>query len=196
MNSSDKSTQTLTWCAQDIEWLYPATRVGILNDAEALGLASWLWQQSPLHRDWPIGLMSNNVWPAIERRQFLVARQREGRPLFYVSWAWLDDERERQYLHDTNSLRGKDWQSGQRLWFIDWIAPFGGTQTFVRHLRKEIFPHVVAWSLRVNTKKKSARIQEHFGNDVTPEQRQEATAQLQKNLSALRAIHPEKARQS
>jgi hemolysin-activating ACP:hemolysin acyltransferase len=126
-----------------IEWLCPSLTSSAFDPMAALGMATWLWSQSPLHADWPSKLLARSIWPAIVHRQFMLGRDPDRQPVAYVSWACLNEERERQYLRSPSSLAQDDWVSGDRIWFVDWIAPWGGTraggpQDRTRHLPR---PH-------------------------------------------------------
>lgn len=67
-----------------------------------------------------------NVLPAIRANQYALLT-RVNYPVAYCSWANLSLENEIKYLNDVTSLVAEDWTSGDRKWFIDWIAPFGIT---------------------------------------------------------------------
>lgn len=131
---------------------------------EALGMVAWLWSASPLHGEWPSALLAVNVLPAIESRQYVML-VRGGMPLAYCSWALLNAEAEARYMRNPNSLRPEDWRCGDRMWFIDWIAPFGGTRTLYRYMA-DAFPDRVARALRVKKTNQTARVLELRGRAV------------------------------
>jgi cytolysin-activating lysine-acyltransferase len=37
-------------------------------------------------------------------------------------------------------MRQEDWSSGERLWILDWIAPFGHTNLMMQLVRKRLIP--------------------------------------------------------
>lgn len=128
-----------------------------------LGKVTWLWMNSPLHADWPIHLAARFLLPAIESDQLLVL-EREGLPVAYCSWAWLSLEAELAYLADPSNVLAHDWHSGDRLWFIDWVAPFGAADSL--HLRRAMnrrFPAEVARAIRVKRDRNKARVMEFKG---------------------------------
>ncbi len=169
--------------ADELQWLLPSLSTRTLNRAEALGMITWLWLNSPLHFDWPVHLLASNVWPAIELRQFFILRQKNGLPLMYGSWAWFDEKREQQYLSDPRSIPSDAWNCGDRMWFIDWIAPFGGSRRVINKLRQDIFPNGAAWALRVKKGRSLGQIQDHFGVHVPRSVQLELIQQLQRTLS-------------
>ncbi len=49
----------------------------------------------------------------------------DGVPRGLITWAWMSAEAERKYVSG-DLLDPEDWQSGDRLWLIDMIAPYKG----------------------------------------------------------------------
>lgn len=116
-------------------------------DSSLLGEVTWLMTQSELHRDWPVSSIVQWVVPAILNNQCRLYRK-EGRPVGYISWAWMSAEVETTYATDPSSMQPINWQSGDRLWLMDWIAPWGGTAAIARDLKNNIFPNEVARGMR------------------------------------------------
>ena len=40
----------------------------------------------------------------------------------------------------TTRMRPQDWKSGDRLWIVEVIAPFGGQDAMVADLKAKVFP--------------------------------------------------------
>lgn len=40
----------------------------------------------------------------------------------------------------TTKLRPQDWKSGDTLWVVEVIAPFGGAEEMVKDLKEKVFP--------------------------------------------------------
>ncbi|EHO1855377.1 toxin-activating lysine-acyltransferase, partial [Escherichia coli] len=98
-----------------------------VNEAEVLGAAVWLWMHSPLHRDAPLHTLPDLLLPVIKHRQYVITTE-QGRPVFFMSWAWLSQEAEARYLTQPAILMPQsDWNSGDRMWVCDWVAPSGHT---------------------------------------------------------------------
>nr|EJN5126790.1 toxin-activating lysine-acyltransferase [Escherichia coli] len=96
-----------------------------VNEAEVLGAVVWLWIHSPLHRDAPLHTLPDLLLPVIKHRQYVVATE-QGRPVFFMSQAWLSLDAEARYLTQPAILMPQsDWNSGDRMWVCDWVAPFG-----------------------------------------------------------------------
>lgn len=128
-----------------------------------LGRISWLWMNSPLHRNWPVHLLAQFSIPPIELSQYVLL-ERDGFPVAYCSWAFMDKETEIRYLLNPSGLARADWRSGDRLWFIDWIAPFSSSDSFkLKDLLANRFPDSIARAIRVKAQKKNARVMEFIG---------------------------------
>ena len=130
-----------------------------------LGKLMWLWMNSPLHKEWPLQSSSEFLLKPIEYGQYLLI-EREGMPVSYCSWAFVSDKEEENYIFDATS-KIQDWQNGNNLWFIDWVAPFSKRDSFeMRSILKEKFKYQTANALRVKKHKKSAHIMEFKGHGL------------------------------
>lgn len=96
-----------------------------VNEAEVLGAAVWLWMHSPLHRDAPLHTLPDLLLPVIKHRQYVITTE-QGRPVFFMSQAWLSQEAEARFLTQPAILMPQsDWNSGDRMWVCDWVALSG-----------------------------------------------------------------------
>ena len=137
-----------------------------LSEAEVLGASVWLWMHSLNHRDAPLHVLPVVLLPIIKRQQYVLIEEK-GRPIFFLSWAWMS---ERRYLtQETVVLPEEDWCNGDRMWFRDFIAPFGHAEALFRLVREEIFPHHVARFLWHRGNEKGRRIKTFYGRQVTRE---------------------------
>lgn len=140
-----------------------------LSEAEVLGASVWLWMHSLNHRDAPLHVLPVVLLPIIKRQQYVLIEEK-GRPIFFLSWAWMSEEAERRYLtQETVVLPEEDWCNGDRMWFRDFIAPFGRAEALFRLVREEIFPHHVARFLWHRGNEKGRRIKTFYGRQVTRE---------------------------
>jgi cytolysin-activating lysine-acyltransferase len=136
------------------------------NEAEVLGSAAWLWMHSKSHHNFPLHAMPVLLLPAIKRRQFVVAID-SGRPVFYLSWANLSEEAERRYLANSPLLMPEaDWSCGDRMWILDWVAPFDHTQVMSRILRKQLFANRWARALHHRGDERGIQIRTYQGMAV------------------------------
>jgi cytolysin-activating lysine-acyltransferase len=107
-------------------------------DAEKLriyGDIAFLAFRSLRHREMPLGILRESVEPPVELGQFRIFRFDEI-PRGVFTWARLSAEAERDYLR-RGRLDPDAWNSGDRLWIIDLIAPYRGLAAGMgRWLRK------------------------------------------------------------
>jgi len=137
------------------------------SEAEMLGAAVWLWMHSEMHRDAPLHVLPVVLLPVIKRCQYVLVQEGD-RPVFFLSWAWMDESAEQRYLHEqVITLPESDWCCGDRMWFRDFIAPFGHASQVFRLVREEIFPHHIARYLWHRGGEKGRRIKTFYGSRVT-----------------------------
>ncbi|MDX5630619.1 MULTISPECIES: toxin-activating lysine-acyltransferase [unclassified Brenneria] len=142
---------------------------GEANEAEALGAAVWLWMHSPLHRDAPLHALPTLLLPIIKRRQYVLVAE-QTRPVFFLSWAWLNLESEARYLtRPAIHMKEEDWDSGDRMWLCDWIAPFGHTAEMNKLMRDDIFPDLCARALYHRGRERGKRVLMFHGARVSRE---------------------------
>lgn len=104
----------------------------------AIGHAVWLMSRSPLHKHLMITDIEWLVTPPIMLGQFHLW-ERAGNPYGFASWAFLGDEAEERIV--TNGIRRlmpTDWKSGDQLWLIDFICPFGGQDGLIEELKTRV----------------------------------------------------------
>lgn len=124
---------------KSFDFIAPGLSGNAFVEAEAFGAAVWLWMQSDAHRDIPLHILNSLLLPAIGYRQFILGSV-NGQPVFYLSWAMFDEDAEHRYLHShPSTLPESDWGSGDRMWVIDWIAPFGHSLQISRLLKQQWF---------------------------------------------------------
>jgi len=103
----------------------------------------WLLFQSPDYRSVQIGAIERLFLPAMRRHQFTLFRDHD-QAVGLASWALLNDEAERAYL-ETGHLSPNDWASGDHLWVIHFVAPFGGQAALATALKDRVIGERDAW---------------------------------------------------
>ena len=65
----------------------------------------------------------------------------ENKLVGYCSWAWLTNESEKRYMENSNSLAPDDWKTGDNLWLIDVVAPYGSNhaKNLMKYARKHSY---------------------------------------------------------
>ncbi|MGA9618597.1 MAG: toxin-activating lysine-acyltransferase [Serratia proteamaculans] len=143
---------------------------GSINEAEVLGSAVWLWLHSSAHRDAPLHTLPTLLLPIIKHRQYVLVSE-NNRPVFYMSWGWFSEEAEKRYLTEhALLLKEEDWCSGDRMWVMDWVAPFGHNSDMAELVLNELFPGHCFRSLWHKGKDRGIRVKNYRGTDVSRQQ--------------------------
>ncbi|HHL20053.1 MAG TPA: toxin-activating lysine-acyltransferase [Aliiroseovarius sp.] len=71
-------------------------------------------------------------------------------PTAMATWAWLSEETERDVHATGRALNEDEWNCGKRLFFNDWITPYGNIREVLHDMTHNTFPNEVATSLRRN----------------------------------------------
>lgn len=96
---------------------------------ERVGRIVALMGASAIHRKYSIEDLERLVLPCLLMDQAWVV------PKACAIWAWLTEEAERSYLERSRKLRPEDFAAGDRLWIVEFIAPFGDVRNHVRDLQ-------------------------------------------------------------
>ena len=140
------------------------------DETQALGAIVWLWMNSAAHRDFPLHALNAVLLPAIKQRQFILVSQ-QGRPVFFTSWANFSLEAQSRYLKQSPLLMPEqDWNSGDRMWLLDWIAPFGHTRAMTRLLQRQLFADRIMRTLYHRGDQRGLRVKNFHGIAVLPQE--------------------------
>jgi len=140
------------------------------NEATVLGSVTWLWMHSSAHRDAPLHSLPRLLLPALKHRQFVLGSE-AGKPVVYLSWLNLSASAEQRYVECSPLVRDDaDWNSGERLWLNDFVAPFGHTTDLARLIQRRLFPNRCMRSLDHHGEERGLRVKTHMGIGVIPEQ--------------------------
>jgi len=93
---------------------------------------------SAIHKQFTVSDIHRLIYPPIILDQYKLFHK-DGKPVAYASWAYLSEEAKDRHLARQGLFQVDDWKSGATLWFMDFIAPFGGVLKCVRELHK-LFP--------------------------------------------------------
>ncbi len=114
--------------------------LGMATRVTAIGHAIWLMSRSPLHKHLMVTDIEWLLMPPIMLNQ-LHMWQDQGRPHGFASWAYFGEEQEERIANKgIRRLMPTDWKTGEALWLIDFVAPFGGQEKMVEELRLKILP--------------------------------------------------------
>ncbi|NVJ93348.1 MAG: toxin-activating lysine-acyltransferase [Methylocystaceae bacterium] len=109
------------------------------NVATLFGVITALMMDSPLHNKMSLVNLDWLVMGAIKANQYRVFRK-EGVPVAFASWAFLSDERSKAFEKGEYILSGDEWNSGDNLWLVDLVAPYGGNEEIIEEIKESIFP--------------------------------------------------------
>ena len=136
--SNDSATNSGAGASASI-FTHPAPEGAGKKVSEVLGEIVWLMSQSPLHKQFFISDLEWLVMTPVLLRQFRLFYDR-AKPIGVAFWATVDEEVEQRLAAGTTRLRPQDWKSGERLWVVEVIAPFGGPEEMVKDLKAKVFP--------------------------------------------------------
>lgn len=106
--------------------------------SEVLGEIVWLMSQSPLHKQLFISDLEWLVMAPVLNQQFRIFYAQD-RPVGVLFWAHASDEVAERLAQGVTRLRPQDWKSGDQVWVVEAIAPFGGAEEMVRDLKEKVF---------------------------------------------------------
>ena len=112
----------------------------LLAKLPLLGPVVWLYMHAPSHKHLFVADIEWMLVPPMTLNQYKLYMKEEA-PLAYASWAFVDEETEKRLLSGRVRLAPKEWRSGDRLWLIDLVAPFGGGKDVLKDIRDNIFPN-------------------------------------------------------
>ena len=111
----------------------------VMRKIPLLGTVSWLMLAGPATRHTLLSDLEWRVMPALVLNQAKIYL-REEVPVAYISWARLSPDVARRFRCPPHRLAPADWKSGEELWLVDVLAPFGGIQEVMRDLRENVLP--------------------------------------------------------
>ena len=116
-----------------------AQSLKVLKRLPAMGPVIMLYLQSAHRRFHFISDLEWLLIPPLVSGQCKLYMKKEY-PISFISWAFISEEVEKRLLNNGGKLRPEDWKSGERLWIIDIVAPFGGVENMLNDIRKNEFP--------------------------------------------------------
>ena len=145
----------------------PLVLGGHVNEVEALGASVWLWMHSDRHKSAPLETLPTSLLPVIKEQQYVLAFK-DSKPVFFMSWAWFGEDAEQRYLTEHRLLlKEADWRSGNRMWAIDWISPFGYTRQMVQLVLNELFPDLCFRSRWRHARARGEQVKNFRGKNIS-----------------------------
>ena len=118
-----------------------------LDKVAVLGHAVWLMTRIQSHRHFFISDLEWALLPPIANNQFRLWRE-QNVPLAFATWATVSPEIEQRLLSGNPRLAPADWASGDRLWLMDLLAPFGQAEAAAQELKEQVFKGQVVKTLK------------------------------------------------
>ncbi|MFN5348586.1 MAG: toxin-activating lysine-acyltransferase [Polaromonas sp.] len=118
----------------------------VLSKIPLLGPVTWLMLQQAASRHTLISELEWRVLPALMLDQAKLYLKDEA-PVAFVSWACLNDAAAQRYKTAPHQLTMNDWASGDQVWLVDVLTPFGGAQDVLKDLREKMFAGQVVHQL-------------------------------------------------
>ncbi|MGF1734711.1 toxin-activating lysine-acyltransferase [Photobacterium satsumensis] len=130
------------------------------QEMQLFGELTWLLLQSPIHTDYPLSVLNDRFIHACHIGQCQLYYDQSG-PIGVVTWAKVSKEWHEQMLNDDIWPPTSEWNKGDYLWFMDFIAPFGHCRQIRRELSKQFGKTDKAWCRRIKTNRKQSHICQH-----------------------------------
>ncbi len=116
-----------------------------------------LMLNSPTHLNYKIQHFNSVVLPPVQLNQYRIYHDAKKRPVGFVSWAMLSDKSEDKFLNKSEKLTLEEWNSGDKIYIMEFIAPFGHAQKIAEDLKKR-YPNHKAHAVRYDTTGKNGKV--------------------------------------
>ncbi len=120
-----------------------------------IGEITSLLMLSKVHRKMQIRDIADIILPAVNLNQFRIYRNSKKEPIALVTWAFLSEKVEKEFLAGKGLLSESELKSGDIIYMTDFIAPYGHTKKVIDDLKKSMFPDSEVRALRFTEQGKS-----------------------------------------
>ncbi|GJJ05044.1 hypothetical protein RugamoR64_55820 [Duganella rhizosphaerae] len=112
-----------------------------LRQYEILGRVTSLMSKSASHAQLPLSYLARVWLPAIRHNNVKCYFNDDGEIVAMLAWAFLS-EATIQRLCDSGrmDLHLSEWNEGDQLWIVDFLAPHGNLRYVLRNMRDQLFP--------------------------------------------------------
>lgn len=133
-NQNSPENKSSNGTAQDL-----ASAKAALSKLPILGPVLWLYARDPLRK---FTFMADIDWvllPPVVLDQCRLYTKDEI-PFAFFTWAKVSDAVDQRLRSGILRVAPHEWQSGEHLWLIDAVAPFGQLDEMIAELHKAQFP--------------------------------------------------------
>lgn len=102
----------------------------------SLGRLHFLAAFCPLHRKMPAAWLARIFIPAVNSDCVRFFENDQGQVCAALIWARLTDEVSQRMVYDDRPPTAQDWAAGDKLWFLDLLAPFDHGRMVARHIAR------------------------------------------------------------
>ncbi len=120
------------------QFTQPAPTEASRTVAGVLGEITWLMTQSPNHKGFFISDLEWMIMVPVMLQQFRLFYNKD-KPIGVALYARVNDEVEERLKSGSARLRPQDWKSGDKLWIVEIIAPFGGHEAMMTDFKQRLF---------------------------------------------------------
>ena len=110
-----------------------------LSKLPILGPALWLYARDPVKKFMFLGDTDWAVLPPIVLDQCRLYTK-AGLPYAFITWAFVSDDVDARLRSSEPKIAPHEWKSGEHVWLIDAVAPFGQLEETLKELRETMFP--------------------------------------------------------
>lgn len=149
----------------------------------ALGAVILLANRSQSHKHLFITDMEWLVIPPVMLKQFAVFRTQKNEPMAFISWASINEEVEKRLLTGNVKLKPQEWKSGDKLYIIDVLSPFGGQYELLKQLKERQFKDKDVYLIRPRSDNKG--MERKLLRDVIKETEETRKKQAEKSKEVI-----------
>lgn len=149
----------------------PGEKRNILKDlppterSALIGDIITLMTQSPAHTDYKISHISKIVLPPVHLNQYRIYHNAKKEPVGFVSWAMLSKETEKKFLGGEKPLTIAEWASGDIIYIMEFIAPYGHAQEIIKDLQTR-YAGYKAHAVRFSPNRKNGKVVTTFYGEM------------------------------
>lgn len=157
----------------------------------SVGFTIELLARSDYHQRFEMGeYLEIEVLPPLWCSQTRFYLSQDGSPTAMVTWAWLSEEVQADIHATGRALTEDEWNCGERLFFNDWITPYGNTRDVLKDMTHNVFPNEVATSLRRNPDSSIRRINRWTGINLRTPQHSNTASGLTEDVQSGKRDRP------